>query len=193
MRITKIRLKNFKNFTKKEISLSDITFFKGANGTGKTTLALESILFALFGYTIKEKLTDLPTRNKSKSCIVEVELEYNDDKYIIIRKYPTALTIKKNDKILKFGTTSEANKYLINLVGTRANFMRFRIVDAYDKESDILGQGPASIKKIIFGFYEDLFNNAKVKLQNIKSERDRLNKDGAVIYTHYPSVRRLSI
>ena len=111
MKIKRIALQKFKNFTKKEITLSSITFFQGKNGTGKTTLALESILFALFGYTTKEKLTDLPTRNKSKSCTVTIELEHKGDIYIITRKYPTNLRIMKNDEIIKFSTTSEASRY----------------------------------------------------------------------------------
>ena len=193
MRVKRIKLKSFKNFEEKEIILFGINFFKGKNGTGKTTLALESILFALFGYTPKDTLADLPTRNKSKSCSVEIELEYQNHNYIVVRKYPTKISIRKDNVELKFATSSEANRYLIDLFGSRESFMRFRIIDAYSKEADILGQGQASIKKIIFSFCESLFNNAKVKLQSIKNERERFNKDEAVIYTHYPSEKRLKI
>ena len=193
MIIKSIKLKNFKNFAEKEISLHDITFFKGANGTGKTTLALESILFAIYGYTPKEKLADLPTRNRAKSCSVTIEIEHNDSLYKIKRSYPTDLIIHKDNELLKFSTSREANDYLTSLFGDRSSFMKFRIIDAYDKETDILSQGQTSIKKIIFAVLEDIFNNAKVKLQAIKSERERFNKDGAIIYTHYPSEKRAKV
>lgn len=191
MKIKHIKLKNFKNFKEKEITLSDMTFIKGKNGTGKTTLALDSILFALYGYTTKDSLKDLPTKDKAKSCTVEVELEVKGKNYTVIRSYPTHIVIKEEGIALTFATSIEANNYLKKLVGDRVYFQKFRLIDAYTKETNFLEEGQATIKKIIFSISEDMFNNVKAKLQAIKSERERFNKDSAVVFTHYPSEKRL--
>ena len=50
MVINRISLKGFKNF-RDEITwkLDKINLIKGENGTGKSTLAVDSILFVIFG------------------------------------------------------------------------------------------------------------------------------------------------
>jgi len=192
MRINKITLKNFKNFINKQESFSKMNFIQGSNGSGKTTLILDSILFALWGYSYTN-LASLPTRDKSQSCSVTIELTHNKDNYIVKRSYPTSIEITKNEEKLKFTTSIEANNYLTEIAGTREMFGKFHLINAYDSDTDILSAGQTTIKKTLFTLTDDLFNNAKTKLQLIKSERERLNKDGATVYTHYPSEKRLHI
>ena len=192
MKIKKITLKNFKNFETKTESFSKMNFIQGLNGSGKTTLILDSILFALWGYSYTN-LASLPTRDKFSSCKVSVEFNHGKDSYVIIRKYPTNVSVFKNDKEVKFATSIEANKYLENIVGTREHFVKFQLINAYDKDTDILSSGQTTIKKTLFSLTDDIFNNAKTKLQVIKSDRERLNKDGMTVYTHFPSEKRLDI
>jgi hypothetical protein len=191
MRINKITLKDFCQFDNKIQEFDKLNFVAGKNGVGKSTLILYSILFCLWGYSHKS-LSELPTKPESKSCSVEIELIHKKDIYIIKRKYPTSVEITKNGKKEQLSTT-ESNNYIRNLVGTRENFTRFNIVNAYDEEADILSSGQTTIKKTLFSLTDELFNNAKLKLEKIKSEREKFNKEGVVVYNHYPSIKRLFV
>ena len=150
MIIKRAKFKNFKKFEDKEVFFDKMTFIKGKNGSGKTTLALESLLFALYGYTIKDALKDLPTRNIAKSCNVEIDIEYRGKLYTVKRNYPTALFIKINGEELQFNNSTEAQKYITDLFGDRLHFQKFRMIDAYTKETNFLDEGQTALKKIIF-------------------------------------------
>lgn len=191
MKIISIKLKNFKNFRQKQVNLSNMTFIKGQNGSGKSTIALDSILFGFWGYTMSSSLKDLPTRNVSKSCIVEIEVEKDNNKYLIHREYPTKIKITKNEEELEFASSREAQRFIDKTFGDRIGFQKFRMIDAYTKDTNFLEEGQTTIKKIIFGSTDELFNNIRKKLLKIKHEREIYNKDKAVTYKHYPSEERL--
>jgi len=191
MIIKQIKLKNFKNFLNKEQNFYQMVFIKGKNGSGKSTLALESLLFCLYGYTLKDALKDLPTRSISKSCSVEVELLYEGKVYKITRNYPTKVTIFEDDVKIELAGSSEAQSWINRTFGDRTYFMKFRIVDAYTKETNFLDEGQTTIKKILFSASEETFDVIRKKLHDIKREREIYNKSKAVIYTHYPSQKRL--
>jgi DNA repair exonuclease SbcCD ATPase subunit len=193
MIIRRVKLENFKNFVEKEVRLEKTVFIRGKNGSGKSTLALESILFALYGYTAKEALKDLPTRNVANSCLVEVEIEHQNSTFVIIRKYPTKLEVIRDSKEVPFVNAIEAQEYINQTFGDRTHFMKFRIVDAYTKETNFLEEGQTTLKKILFSVSEDLINKMRDKLQVIKREREQFNKDKAVVYKCYPSMKRLNV
>ena len=100
MIINKITLNNFKNFTDQSFSFDKMNLIKGENGTGKSTLALESILFALYGYTPKDTLAKLANRKTNKkSYSVSVELASKGRSYTINRSYPTKLEVLAEGQI----------------------------------------------------------------------------------------------
>ena len=191
MILQKIKLSNFQSYKRFETTLSPLTFIKGKNGIGKTTLGVDAVLFCLFGYT-KKTLSDLPTRDVSKSCSVELSLEFKGDRYVIQRKFPSHITIKKNGDILDFSTGTEANKYLQNLFGDSKQFQKFRMVDN-SVGINFLEEGPQTLKKILFSTSDQVFNDAKESLNGMKQEREIYNKDKAVIYSHFPSKKRLQV
>jgi len=193
MLIRRIVLKNFKCFIEKDEYFEHSVLIRGSNGSGKSTLALQSILFALYGYSLSETLKDLPTRNIAKSCSVEIEFKHNNKYYRILRLYPSKLTIFENNKQLQFTTLTEAQDFINLTFGDRLNFMKFRIVDAYSKDTNFLDEGPTTLKQIIFSASEDTFNNIRKKLLQIKTEREIYSKNRAIIYTHYPSTKRLQL
>lgn len=193
MRINSIKFKNFKVFTKDEFDFQNINFVKGSNGSGKSTLVLDSLLFGFYGFTMKERLSDLPTRDKSKSCMVEINLNYSKSTYIIRREYPTKLQIKKDNKWLDFKTSKETQNYIDELLGTRDNFLKFRTLDAYNKEANFLEEGQTTLKKIIFSLSDELFNTVRKRLTEMKRERELRNKDEMVLYKHFPSETRLKV
>ena len=82
--LKRLKLTNFKCFKNFETDFTKTTFIKGKNGKGKSTLGTDAYLLLVFGYS-KRNLTDLPTRNVSKSCVLEGDIEHNGDLYTIIR------------------------------------------------------------------------------------------------------------
>ncbi len=193
MLIKGIKLRNFKNFTQKDVKLSNLVFIKGKNGSGKSTLALDSVLFAFWGYSTSSTLDSLPTRNIAKSCSVEIEFEHDTVTYKLKRNYPTKITIFCNNKEVELTNSIEAQEYITNLVGTRQNFLKFHIVDAYSRESNFLEEGQTTLKRILFANSAVIFNNMRNKLITIKHEREIYNKDKAVVFTHYPSEKRIQL
>jgi len=192
MIIKSVKLTNFKCFKGAKFLFDPMTLLKGRNGSGKTTVALEALLFALYGYTSLELLSDLPTKGVSKSCSVEVELKKDENTYVIKRSYPTKLSIRKNDKNMIFSTSVEGNKYIYDLLGSREYFQKFRVIDTA-KESNLLEQGNIVLKRVIFAESDAIFNTIRKRLFEIKNERERFNKDQAVVHTHYPSEKRLQL
>ena len=190
MIIKSIKLKNFKIFTNSSFDFAQMNFIQGKNGLGKTSMSLEAILFVLFGYTPKQSLSDLPTRNKAKSCTVIIEIKHNDKLYRIERSYPTHLKIFEDDKILKFNTAKEGQGFIDNLFGTREQFLKFHTIDK-DIGSNFLEEGQIALKRILFSNTDDMFNNWRSKLNEIKREREIYNKDNLPNQHHYPSENRI--
>lgn len=92
MRLKELTVKNFKNFENEHtIKLTDLNLFSGDNGAGKSALILDSILFALYGYT-DATLDSLVSIGKKKAE-VQLFLEYQNKTYSIKRGIPTKLTI----------------------------------------------------------------------------------------------------
>jgi len=192
MIIKTVRLTNFKCFKGAKFLFDPMTLVQGANGSGKTTVALESLLYALFGYTTHPLLSDLPTKGVSKSCSVELEFKHNNSNYIVKRSFPTKLSIIKDNKPVKFDTGAEGNRFITDLIGSRENFQKFRVIDSA-KESNLLEQGNVALKRIIFAGSDEIFNNMRVKLLEIKRNRELYNKDRIQASTHYPSEKRLQL
>ena len=193
MNIKSVKLTNFKPFKASKFYFDPMTLIKGKIGSGKTTIALEAPLFCYFGYTPKELLSDLSTKwIKSKSYAVEIESQHGEDIYTIERQFPIKIIIKKNNKLQKFSSNIEAQRFINKLIGDRNYFQKFRIIDKA-KEANVLEQGNVTLKKIMFTGSDEIFNNIRVKLNSLKHEREIWNKDNVHIFTHYPSSKRLQL
>ena len=191
MILTRVNLKGFKNF-KDEITykFDKINLIKGENGTGKSTLAVDSLLFAIFGYS-SQTLEKLATRSlKNKEYRVRIEVTDRNKKITIDRYFPTALKLSEDGIELKL-TNKESQDYLNKLFNNLDWFRKFRMVDS--KEGiNILEEGKTSIKKTLLSLQEEIFNNKRQKLLDKKRERETYNKDKC-IWKHYPSEKRLKV
>jgi ABC-type ATPase involved in cell division len=192
MFIEKIKLTTFEQFESFETTFDNMNFITGGNGKGKTTLAVDALNFALYGFTTKDLISDLPTRGKAKTCSVELLIEENGDKIRVLRHFPLKLSIWVNNVLQKL-STAEANKWITDRFGDRLFFEKFRLIDAYKKETDFLREGQVALKKIIFAGTDEMFNNWRKKLTDLQYEREKYNKDRSVIYKCYPSEKRLNI
>ena len=190
MLITRIYLKGFKNF-KEAISFKfdRLNLISGLNGKGKSSLAVDSILFAIYGYS-SQTLEKLVTRSlKKKECLVKIELENNNKKLIIERAYPTSLTIFEDGIRLQFPNTKETQDYLNSLFANVDRFKKFRMIDS--KEGiNILEEGKTSLKKTLLSLQEDWFNNIRQKLLDKKRIREEFNISKR-LYKFYLSENRL--
>jgi DNA repair exonuclease SbcCD ATPase subunit len=177
MIIKSLELHNFKGFKQYKVDFSPITFIKGDNGVGKSTLGKEAHLFCVYGYVGKDKLSDLPNKDiKAKSCWVMEEIETNGTFYKIKRSYPTKLEIWENNLPLKFATNAEAQLRLKQLFGDVNSFKRFRMIDK-SAGINFLEEGQVALKKTLFSISQDKLNEMRDKLAKIKYERDMYNKD----------------
>jgi hypothetical protein len=188
---TRINLKGFKCF-KDDITfkLDRLNLITGDNGIGKSTLARDSFLFCLFGYsnTTLEKLANRKLKNKEYK--VRIEFEEQKKKIIIERKFPSSLTIYEDGIKLDFNN-KEAQEYIGKLFKNLDYFKKFRTIDS-EEGINVLGEGKTSIKKTLLSFQEDWFNSIRQQLLDKKREREFYNKDKC-ISNHYPSEKRLGI
>ncbi len=192
MFLKRLKLKNYQIYKDFEADFSSMTFIKGKNGIGKSTLGQEALLFCIWGYTAKN-LTEIPTRGVSKTCSIEVEIEHEESTYIVERKIPSDLKVVKDGQPLVFENASAGQSYLKTLFGEALNFKKFHMIDNETGINFIDPKAATSFKQIMFSVSEDRFNRVKENLSRIKQEREIWNKDNAVIYFHAPSEKRLNL
>ena len=189
MLIKRIYLKNFKCFTDYHARFEDLNMVKGRNGVGKSALVKDSLMFTIYGHS-DVPIGNLPTKG-AKSCEVSVELEHLGDNYKITRKYPTSITIIKNDQPLEYINDQEKQKFLKSLFKDIEYFRKFRLLDV-QQGINILEEGSTKLRKTLLSFNEALFSTIRQNLLDKKREREKYNKD-AIVYKHYPSEKRLNI
>jgi DNA repair exonuclease SbcCD ATPase subunit len=86
----KIRFKNFgsfgNNFTEIHLDTRKNTLVSGTNGNGKSFAFLDSITFALFGKPFRKiNIPQLVNTINKKDCLVELDFEIGQDKYLVRR------------------------------------------------------------------------------------------------------------
>ena len=167
MIISKLRIKNFRNYIDQEINFSkDINYILGDNAQGKTNL-LESIFFILNGESFKNiKEEELFNKNFiQKVRIFQIMLEvYKEEK-----KHTLILTKKEKRKEL-----------LINGVKRKIKNNPIKTIIFTPDDMQIIKEGPAKRRefldneiKIIYSNYRDLIK----KYNKLLSEKNYLLKN----------------
>jgi DNA repair exonuclease SbcCD ATPase subunit len=192
MIINKITLNDIKCYTgKHEFSFSKINLISGENGAGKSTLALHSILFAIYGYSEVTIASLAPRQLANPNPYVEIDLNYLGKNYIIRRSIPTKISIIIDGQELTLANSQLKQKELEKLFRDVDFFRKFRMVDIKDS-INILEQGNQALRKTLVSFDDSIdIGTVRANLLRKKSEREKLNKDDAVLYTHFPSAKRL--
>jgi len=192
MRLKSIKLNNFRCFEgEHEYFFDNINLVQGNNGTGKSTLILDSLLFVSYGYSEKS-LEELPTRGKASKCSVEAEIEHIKDNYIIKREYPTKVTITKNGQELEITNNKEKQNYLNSIFKSVDYFKKFRMIDN-TIGINILESNKREITKSLFSFHENIVNKIRINLLKEKRIKDIYNRDNLKTDPHYPSEKRLKV
>ena len=193
MYINSITVSDFKSFMGiHTFDLSKINLVSGQNGIGKSTLALHSILFAIYGYS-ENPLDKLQCRFVSNpKTYVSINLTYNGDNYIIKRSIPTHISIQVNGVESTLANNTLKQKELERLFKDTEFFRRFRMIDIKDS-INILEQGNSALRKTLVDLDDSIdIGTVRTNLMAKQNESNRLNKDTNVLYTHAPLQSRLT-
>lgn len=134
MYIKKIKLTNFRNYTKQELELDKgINLFFGDNAQGKTNI-LEAIYICSIGKSFRAKKEKELIKTEENNSIIEIEYEKSDREGII--------KIELNDKKSVFINGIRQNK-LSDLLGN------INIVMFSPDDIEILKDGPAKRRRFL--------------------------------------------
>lgn len=107
MQFNKVTVKNFLSVGDEPITINlnrhPITLVTGTNGTGKTTVILESIFFALFGVSYRgvKKAELINSTNRGGTSVSLEFVNRHNDTYVVTRCIkPEGFTIEKNGEVL---------------------------------------------------------------------------------------------
>lgn len=200
MIIKSIKITNFQLFKLTSMTFDKINIISGlnidnssnsGNGSGKSSICLRAILFALYGY-VEEGLTlkDL-IRFGEKECSVTLECSLNNEQFRIVRKIPSELQVFLNDKEIQANTLTIKQQFINDHFGDINFFRQYRCVDLKNG-INVLDLGIVSLRKTLMGFIEGIFTEIRTKLLAQKAERERYSIDKK-LYKHYLSVKRLAI
>jgi DNA repair exonuclease SbcCD ATPase subunit len=203
MIIKSLKLTNLGLFKEAIINPDKINLIKGinldnpnqsSNGSGKSSIFKNSLLFSLYGEGCGKTLNRLISFGQKK-CIVEVELEHRGEHYRIIREVPNKLQIFVNDKEKEFNTASIGQVYLNNLFGDYTFFRKYCLIDArginlLDSLDDT--RSIISFKKELMQFIDTEFAPIRESLLKQKNDRELYSKDKR-LYHFYLSDKKLLI
>ena len=198
MIVKRINIKHFKLFREEDIEPKGLNVFLGdnkdngsSNASGKSTLALEPLMFVLYGYTTS-KLKDTVSIG-AEECSVEVLIEKLGIKYKIIRTIPSKLTIIINGEEQLFVTLTLAQKYINTTFGDVEFFKKFRTLDMQNG-INLLDLGNTSLKNLLMSFMQEYFNKIRKSLQDKKQHMNMHHiRNKKSKHIHYYSKKRLQI
>ena len=190
MRLIEITLYNFKNFKGlHNIALKNLNLFQGENGAGKSTIILDAVLFALYGYATS-KISQLVSKGEDNTS-VQLYLEHNNKSYSITREIPSKLSILE-DALPINGSIKVKEEYLERLFHDITWFRKFRLFDII-AGINILEESSLNLRKTLLSFNEEKLNIIREKLLALKREREIFNKSTILSYPHASSETRMEI
>lgn len=170
-------------FKDAEFILDKINLFQGlnlddtassSNGSGKSTVAKNAILFALYGDGCGINLKDL-VHIDAKEASVALAIRYRGHNYGITRTVPSNLTVMCDGKVIDANTLTIKQNYLNAIFGTYDEFKKFRMLDTHG--INLLDLGIISLRKELMNFVDTVFTNIRASLLNKKNEREMRNVD----------------
>ena len=187
MRITKLFLRNYRVYEDAlELEIPPgLVGIVGVNGAGKSYL-LESILFALYGYTRTTK-EDVRTTGVNGECVVEVQFEHEGHLYEVRRTISGVNSTVKaivmfNGAQVAEGVT-DTNKYMHSVLGMDATAFRSSVFAEQKQVAAFSDKTPAERRKLVMrllgitpldGARDAARKDAKVRLEQLEPLRSVL-------------------
>lgn len=126
-----VRCMNFLSFgnewTELKLDAHSTSVIMGTNGTGKSSIIIDTICYALFKRTFKKLIKEqLPNSITKKKCVVELEFDIAPDSYKIIRGIkPDVFEIYKNGDLLNQPSDTRDYQKILEKQIIRMNFTTF--------------------------------------------------------------------
>jgi len=202
MFLKSLKLQNFQLFPLTEINPQHINLIKGinhdnpkdsSNGSGKSSLFKNAILFGLYGEC--GKILNKLIRLGKKECSVTLEMTINNEHYRIIRNIPSKLQIFIEGKEQQYNTPTIAQNALNQLFGDYQFFRKYCLID--NKGINLLdslddSRSIVSFKKELIQFIDAQFAPIRQSLLSKKLERENFSIDKK-LYHFYLSAKRHTI
>jgi DNA repair exonuclease SbcCD ATPase subunit len=187
MRITRLFLRNYRVYEDAlELEIPPgLVGIVGVNGAGKSYL-LESILFALYGYTRTTK-EDVRTTGVNGECVVEVQFEHEGHLYEVRRTISGVNSTVKASVMFNGAQVAEGvtdtNKYMHSVLGMDATAFRSSVFAEQRQVTAFSDKTPADRRKLVMrllgitpldGARDAARKDARVKLEQLEQLRGML-------------------
>ncbi|MBE5732213.1 MAG: SMC family ATPase [Clostridiales bacterium] len=192
MKPIKLSIEGLNSFIQKQtidfnaLGVDNLFCISGSTGSGKTTI-VDAIILALYGSIKRGSFDDIINLSCQKA-VVELNIEFEDEEYIIVRELrrgkPAKAMAYKKDGTPVANSVTELNKFVLNKIGlekdqfTRVVMLQQGEFDKFlsDNRNDRMKvieklTDVSKYKKVVALINEDE-RNAKNELENMKNVLD---------------------
>ena len=175
MHLSRLKLKNFGVKEEYEIELvNGLIVIRGGNGSGKSTIFTQGILYTFFGIQALQGTADDLANDNSPSSSMLVEAEYGP--YLIQRSKSAAIVTRSDRKDFKLVGQTEVSDFFRDLFGVAKGAEKLVLVATQDDLAGILNSGPAATTAFIeqaAGFYQldEILELAKATLKTYDTDQ----------------------
>lgn len=185
----KIRVKNLlsfgNNFTEFDFK-KGITRFTGINGSGKSSIPLDALNFALFGKPYRKvKMGQLVNSRNKKELIVELFFKQGEDEYKIERGLkPDVFKIYKNDEIVPVSSSKRGYQEILeeDILHFNSNLFDQIVAKSLTKNQSFMTLGKSEKRNVIenildIGLFTVMLKNIKSKIESNDFSLSTIRKD----------------
>lgn len=190
-RLTHVTVDNFFSFDMAAYDvINGFTLVNGksdcfsSNGSGKTSLISEAVLWALFGETSKGLKGDDVIRRSQENCCVTLKLLDGSTEYLIVRSRKDGLSVYRGDEELTAGMLREQSQRFLEDELLGFDVTLFKTACLFSQENLLMMTSLSDVEKTtmisrLLGFedYEILYEKVSEKINKIVSVIESRTKE----------------